>query len=102
MVSFVSRGPTNVEAEMFGKTPHSKTSPKVAIFPQHSLMFRIHSLASGEYTFDWNRMDSVGHQVEFRELEFEHVITHVIMHWKPRPVPHHSPREKRKPHKKKS
>ena len=50
MVSFVSRGPTNVEAEMFGKTPHSKTSPKVAIFPQHSLMFRIHSLASGEYT----------------------------------------------------
>ena len=52
MVSFVSRGPTNVEAEMFGKTPHSKTSPKVAIFPQHSLMFRIHSLASGEDTFD--------------------------------------------------
>ena len=91
MVGFVIRGPTNVEPEMFGKTPHSKTSPKVAIFPQHSLIVRIHSLASGEYTFDWNRMDSVGHQVEFRELEFEHVITHVIMHWKPRPVPYHSP-----------
>ena len=49
-------------------------------------MFRIHSLASEEDTFDWNGMDSVGHQVEFREIEFEHVITHFIMHWRPRSV----------------
>ena len=54
-------------------------------------MFRIHSLASGEDTFDWNGMDSVGHQVEFREIEFEHVITHFIMHWKPHHVPYHLP-----------
>ena len=54
-------------------------------------MFRIHSLASGEDTFDWNGMDSVGHQVEFREIEFEHVITHFIMHWNPAlsPTIHH-------------
>ena len=87
MLSFVSRGPTNIEAEMFGKTPHSKTSPKVAIFPQHSLIVRIHSLASGEYTFDWNRMDSVGHQVEFRGLELNTSLRHNVLETPPCPPP---------------
>ena len=91
MVSFVIREPTNIEAENFWENSSQQDVTESRFFPQHSLMFRIHSLASGEDTFDWNGMDSVGYQVEFREIEFEHVITHFIMHWKPRPVPYHSP-----------
>ena len=42
MVTFVFRGPTNIEAENIWKDSSQLDIAKVTIFPQHSLMFMIH------------------------------------------------------------